>query len=97
MNRPQLRLGLTCFASAAASFALFAAPGAPQSLAHAALLLTTLAAFVLAPVTLLCWLGIRTDQAERARERRKAAAAWRAALAEVGASVSRAGPWPPLL
>jgi hypothetical protein len=92
VNRPQRRLWLTCFASAAASFALFAAPGAPESLPRAALLLATLAAFVLAPVILLWWLGSRTDEAERGRERRKAVAAWRAALAEAGAAATAREP-----
>jgi hypothetical protein len=91
---PQRRLRLTCFASAAASFALFAGPGAPESLPRAALLLTTLAVFILAPVTLLWWLGSRADEAERARESREAAVAWRAALVEASASVTAREPVP---
>ena len=88
MRGAQREVALACLASAVASFAIFAAPGAPESLPRAALLLTSLAAFILAPVALLWWLGSRTEKAERARERRTAAAAWRAALAEASASAA---------
>jgi hypothetical protein len=89
---PKLGLGSACIACAAASFGLFTVPGGPDSFSRTALLLTNFGAFILAPVTLLWWLGNRTDRAERARERSKAAAAWRAALAEASTSATSRQP-----
>jgi hypothetical protein len=92
VSGPLRALGLACFASAVASFAIFAAPGAPDSLFRAALLLTALGALIVAPAVLLWWLGCRAAKAERARERRQAGAAWRAALAEASAFAASAEP-----